>query len=268
MEPVLRSRIAQCPRLLAMTRGESYDADCGPPATAGPVLGASLESSVASVIVLMQAFSFCVALGPLAAYLFLLGVINLSRRPRVVSGFRETAALGLALSGFVVVGPMQLFMPEPAAAYFGSYVWGLLIGFYALTLVLAILLSKPRLVIFNLKGPQLRPVLAELALRLDGQARWAGDSLAMPQLGVQLHIDEFPSLRNVSLVATGDEQSFGGWRELELALRAELRRCEVPLNPPGLTLVICGLIMLGAILQKTLENPQALARGLFNMLRL
>jgi hypothetical protein len=216
----------------------------------------------------MQAFSFCVALGPLAAYLFLLGIVNLSRRPLVVSGFRETAALGLALSGFAIVGPMQLFMPEPAAAYFGSLVWALLLGFYALLLILVILLSKPRLVIFNSKLSQLRPVLSELALRLDGQARWAGDSLSLPQLGVQLHIEDFPSLRNISLVATGDDQNFSGWRELELALRGELRRSAVPRNPPGLTLVICSLIMLAAILHKTLENPQALARGLFDMLRL
>ncbi len=164
------------------------------------------------IIFLMQAFSFCAALGPLAAYLFLLGIINLSRRPLVVSGFRETAALGLALSGFVIVGPMQLFMPEPAAAYFGSLVWALLLGFYGLMLILIILLSKPRLVIFNLKLSQLRPVLSELALRLDSQARWAGDSLSLPQLGVQLHIDDFPSLRNISLASTGDEQSFSGWR--------------------------------------------------------
>ena len=110
----------------------------------------------------MQPFYFCVALGPLAAYFFLLGIVNWSRRPLLVSGFRETAALGLALSGFAVVGPMQLFMPEPAAVYFGSLVWALLLGLYGLMLILVILLSKPRLVIFNFRISQLRPILSEV----------------------------------------------------------------------------------------------------------
>jgi hypothetical protein len=216
----------------------------------------------------MQSFSFCVAVGPLAVYLLVLGIINLSRRPRVVSGARETAALGLAVSGFVIVGPMQLFMPEPAAARFGPLVWLLLLGFYGLLLVLIILLSKPRLVIFNLPAEQLRPVLSDLARRHGGQVHWIGSSLALAQFGVELHIEEFPSLRNISLVAVGNEQSPRGWRGLEQALRSELQGVRVPRNPPGLTLVICSLVMLGAMLHKTLENPQAVAQGLFNMLRL
>lgn len=216
----------------------------------------------------MQSFSFCLALGPLAAYLLVLGLMNLSRRPWVVAGSRETAALALGLAGFAIIGPMQLFMPEPAAARFGSLVWGLLVGFYALMVLLAILLARPRVVIFNIKLSQLRPILSELALRLDNQARWAGDNLALPQLRVQLHTEEFAALRNVSLVASGDEQSFSGWHRLEDALRAELRELTVSRNPPGLTLVLCSLIMLAAMLHKTLENPQALAQGLIQLLRM
>lgn len=216
----------------------------------------------------MQSFAFCLALGPLAAYLLVLGLMNLSRRAWVVTGARETAALALALAGFAIIGPLQLFMPEPAAAKFGALVWGLLIGFYAMSILLCILLSKPRLVVFNVKLTQLRPILSELALRLDSQARWAGDSLALPQLDVQLHTEEFTALRNVSLVATGGEQSFSSWRRLEEGLRAELREVSVPRNPPGLTLVICSLLILAAMLHKTLENPQAIAQGLLQLLRL
>ena len=60
----------------------------------------------------MDTFSACVAFGPLGIYLLLLGRINVSRRPLLLSGTRETLALGLALFGLVTVGPMQLFMPR------------------------------------------------------------------------------------------------------------------------------------------------------------
>ena len=102
----------------------------------------------------------CIALGPLAVYLFLLGLINLSRRPFLTTGARDAAALGVGISGFVVVGPMELFLPGAAANRFGGYVWLLLLAFYALCLTLWVLLLRPRLVIYNATAEQLRPVLA------------------------------------------------------------------------------------------------------------
>ena len=63
----------------------------------------------------MNVLYLCLALGPPAIYLFLLGLINLTWRPLLVSGARDTALLGLAVSGLVIVGPMRLFFPEEAA---------------------------------------------------------------------------------------------------------------------------------------------------------
>ena len=143
----------------------------------------------------MQPFFFCLAVGPLAIYLMMLGIIDLARRPVVVSGARESAALALAVSGFVVVGPMQLFMPQVAAARFGPLVWLVLLGLYALGVLLWILLSKPRLVIYNIDAEQMRAVLSDVARRFDHEASWAGDCLLLPTLGVQLTIEDYPSLR-------------------------------------------------------------------------
>ena len=39
-------------------------------------------------------------------------------------------------------------------------------------------------------------------------------------------------------------------------------------NPRGVSLVTSGLVLLGFILMRTLENPQALAQGLRTMLRM
>ena len=151
----------------------------------------------------MDPFRLCLALGPVAVYLLLLGGIHLARRPFVVSGTRDTAALGLAIAGLVAVGPIELFFPHAAAAHFGAAVWMFLAAFYVLCLVLILLLLRPRLVIYNVSTDELRPILADLVPQLDADARWAGDGLMLPNMGVQLHLENLALLRNVSLVATG-----------------------------------------------------------------
>lgn len=218
---------------------------------------------------MIDPFRLCVAFGPLAIYCLLLGLINLLRRPIVVTGAKDTAVLAMALTGLMVIGPLELFMPQAAAMRFGGYVWLLLLSFYGLSISLALLLSRPRLVIYNISSEQLRPILGEVVPALDSQARWAGDSLAMPTLGVQLHLDNFPSMRNVSLVANGEQQSFEGWRRLEKALAGALRQQRWErYHPRGLVLIMGGLLLLAACLFESVSDPQALAQGMRDLLRL
>lgn len=214
----------------------------------------------------MDTFELSVALGPLAMYFVAVGIINLGLRPVVVRGSRETAALALALVGFVLVGPMALFFPEAAANQFGPLVWLLLLAFYTLSVLLWMLVARPRLVIYNVDPVQLRPLLTEVALEVDPAAHWAGDNLALPQRQVQLHVEDHPRMRNVTLLAVGAEQSPSGWRALENALRRAARSRLVGRNPRGVGLVSSGLVILAAIVYRTLENPQAIAEGLLDML--
>ena len=210
----------------------------------------------------MNVLYLCLALGPPAIYLFLLGLINLAQRPLLVSGARDTALLGLAVSGLVIVGPMRLFFPEEAAMQFGDYVWVLLLAFYALCVLLVLLTQRPRLVVYNISGEQLRPVLAELAARLDPQCRWAGDSLAMPGLGIQLQVDEFSAMRNVSLTAVGSNQNLLGWRRLELAFAEELRAVKVAGYLRG-TALLCASALIAAILGRQLRSdPRGVAQAI------
>src|SRR6266496_1241859 len=125
----------------------------------------------------MDPVSLTVACSPLAVYLFWLGIVNLRRRPLVMTGTVDVAALAAAVSGLVVIGPMNLFLPEAAGRRFGPLAWPLLLAFYALCVVLYVLVARPRLVIFNLPVEQLRPLLEQLARRLDGDARLAGDAM-------------------------------------------------------------------------------------------
>ena len=167
----------------------------------------------------MEPFHQCLALGPVAIYLLLLGAINLARRPLVVSGGRDAAALGLAVSGLVFVGPMALLFPEGVAAHFGpagtKYLWLMFIGLMAICLIMVLLILRPRLIIYNISVDQFRPILAEVVERMDPDARWAGDCLFLPGLGVQLHLESFGWMRNVSLVSSGPKQDYQGWSRLE-----------------------------------------------------
>lgn len=218
----------------------------------------------------MEPFHQCLALGPVAIYMLLLGAINLARRPLVVSGSRDTSALGLAVSGLIFVGPMALLFPESIAAHFGpagtKYLWLMFVGLFAMCLVTLLLILRPRLIIYNVSVDQLRPILAEVVERMDPDARWAGDCLFLPGLGVQLHLESFGWMRNVSLVSSGPKQDYQGWSRLELELAAALRSVEVPWNPAGMMLFSVGSVLVMALAWAIIHHPQAIARTVFELL--
>ena len=216
----------------------------------------------------MHSLQLAVALGPLALYLIILGVINLRRRPLLVSGALDAAGLAMAVAGFVVVGPMQLFLPEAAAVRFGAYIWLLLLSFYGLCVTLYILVARPRLIVYNHSAEGVKALLTELAPRLDSESKWAGDSLLMPQLGVHMHLEPYSPMRNVSLVAAGERQSYSGWQRLQTELGTALRTAEVAPNPRGFTFLACGLLMIGYPAWLMVMNPSAVAAQLKEMLRM
>ncbi len=216
----------------------------------------------------MDPLHIAIALGPLAVYTLLMGMLNLFRRPFLTTGARDTAALGIAVSGFVIAGPMELFLPESAVILFGPLVWVLLLAFYTLCLTLVVLLMRPRLIIYNATYSQVRPLLSDLSLQLDKEARWAGENLMLPQLGVQLTIESFPPLRNVQLVSAGPNQSYAGWRRLEVAMAAALRETSVQANPYGVSLLVASGAMTTLIGYYLLSDREGVASALFEMLRL
>lgn len=215
----------------------------------------------------IDALHLSIALGPLAAYLLLLAFVNLSNRPFVTNGARDVAALGMAISGFIVAGPMELFLPVAATSQFGGNVWFFLIAFYILCLTLIVLVQRPRLVIYNANPEQFRSVLAEVVAQLDEEARWAGDSLVLPKLGVQLHVELFGGMRNVQLVSAGPRQSFAGWKKLEMALAQVLKETKAVPNPHGLGMLLMGLLLIGLMAYRMLYDPATVVQGLDEMLR-
>jgi hypothetical protein len=211
---------------------------------------------------MVDPFRLAIALVPVAAYVLLLGLLNLRRRPFLTSGGCDVAALGAALSGLMFVGPVELLRPEAATRSFGNYIWLFLLLFYWLWLVLFALLSRPRLVIYNISTEELHPVLAEAAGRLDPAGRWAGNSLSLPGLGVQLHLDSLDGMRNVSLVASGGRQNLDGWRRLSRELGKPLSTMRVKTNPRAAGLLGVSLVLIAICVTNLLIHPAELVQAM------
>jgi hypothetical protein len=202
-----------------------------------------------------------IALVPLAAYALVLGLINLRRRPLVVSGGSDLCALGVALSGVMFIGPVELFRPDAATIELGNYIWALLMALYLLLVLLVMLAARPRIIIYNIRPDELHPVLAGTASRLDPDARWAGNHLSLPRWGVQLHIDSIDLMRNVSLVSAGGRQSVEGWRRLTRELGSALATTRVKSNPRAVGFLIGSAALLWVSISQMLRHPIELAQA-------
>ena len=215
----------------------------------------------------MDPLHLAIAFLPLALYLLVLGAIHLRGSPKVWSGAFDTGALGAAVSGLIVAGPMDLFLPA-ASPLPGAYLWLLMLALYALAITLWNLLARPRLVVFNVTLERLRPVLAELAGRLDGQFTATGDSYLLPQLGVQFHLERYLPLHNISLVAIGDEQSFSAWRKLRRELSAALAPVGSASPVAGYAFLFVGLAMFALPLwQLAHSDKNAVIEAVHDLLR-
>ncbi len=189
-----------------------------------------------------------IAICPLAAYLALIGMINLRRGPFITSGGRDTMALAIGVCGLATIGPLALMMPSGSLSIYGVYAWLMMLTLYFLAVAFLILTRRPRIIAYNTTIKHMRPLLREAADTLDPAARWAGESLFLPTLQLHLVMEEDYGTRNVQIKSVGPRQDFGGWRQLELALVQGVRQHQrQPINPYGIFLVGVGLFMLAAV---------------------
>ena len=191
----------------------------------------------------MNAYSICLSLVPLAVYFLALGMIHASRRPFILSGDADMALLCAAVSGMVFVGPMNLFFPVNAAIRFGTYIWLILAILYFLISMLVILYSRPRLIVYNIDKEQLKEILEKIAMRLDENSAWAGDSLYMPPQGLDSHLEYVSGLKNVTLVSNERYSSRLRWRRLKCLLKAELKQTPVSRNWLSIILLLLSAIL-------------------------
>lgn len=164
------------------------------------------------------------SLVPLAVYLMAIGAAHALRRPVAVSGAWDGLLLGVGVSGLVLVGPVALLAPAVGGSGWNAVLLLLLAGLFA---ALGMLVSRPRLVIYNITVDQLRPLVAAVVAGLDPSARWAGATAALPARRFEVRIDGHGATRSVTLVSAGDRPGGEGWSEFCLRLRRRLRGLRV-----------------------------------------
>lgn len=205
---------------------------------------AAVVFSLICTIAMIDSFSLYVALAPLSVYFILIGMINMSRRPFLVTTQRDLGALLTALVGLAAVGPMELLFPLNAAWNYGPFVWCFLLAIYGLAAFLISQLQRPGMNVYNISLADLRMAVSDIALETDASSRWAGDSLAIPSLGVQLYLEENAPLRNASLLANGAKQSAEGWRFLKQKLSERFSQTPplAPKNTCGIVFLLVGVL--------------------------
>lgn len=190
---------------------------------------------------LLDMLPLWLALAPLGIYLVGLGVVHLRRRPLVMSGVWDGILLGGSLAGLAAVGPLALVRPAAGTPLWG---WLIVLLLFGLLVALCVLVSRPRLVVYNITVEQLRPLVAEIVAALDPAARWAGEAVALPGRGLQVHIDSSGTMRTVSLVAAGERPPLEAWGEFGRRLRQGVAQLRVQPSPWGGVFAAAGGILI------------------------
>ena len=221
-----------------------------------------------------------IALIPLVVYAVVLGLVNMNRRSVLTTGTFDTIALGLAITGFVVIGPLELFYPNSYLMHYGVFfffdishwvgigVWILLIMFYWLIVTWIAVSRRPRLVIYNLDARHLHRLLEQLLWSMDAGVRWAGETAVLPNLGIHFTIEANSRLRCIQLVSAGPCQDPLGWKLLRETIRNSLKQERSPLNPLAFGYFLVALGMLLLIFGELLGNQRQLHQALLDLLRM
>jgi hypothetical protein len=216
---------------------------------------------------MIDSFHIAVALIPLATYFLVVGIIRLQNRPMLTTGGREIAALAFALIGFAAIGPMELFFPRAAVMWLGPKVWLMLSILYALCVLLVILNSRPRIIVYGLNGEELVEIALRVFQRIDPKAQWLGNQVLSTDLGIQATVETAGPGRVSHVVCAGRFQDFEGWLLLERELAIELREVRISTRPAGQLFLMASLILFAVAGFSLLKDPQATAQAMRLMLR-
>ncbi len=215
----------------------------------------------------MNTFSIVLAVGPLSVYCVVLGLIHLRRRPKVVSGGRDLACLGLAMIGLFLVGPAELFFPQAAFNLFGALVWVAILILYLFLLLFLILNSRPSLIVFGLEVDALTTHVDFVLQQLDPGTRWLNHSFVAPALGIQGIIEPAGIGKVSHIIATKLEQNAIGWMTLGRVLSSRLKDVPTERSMDGFRWLAVGVGILSMIGYTLLTKSTLITNGISEMLR-
>lgn len=193
---------------------------------------------------------------PVAAYFFILGLLNSRKTPQLLTGRRDFVLMIAALSPLLLLPLVEALRPWPMAA--------------ALALagaVGAVALLAPRgqnWVIYNLPLEQARRIVARALEQLGVSAEPQGASFRVDG-NARLRISGFPLLRNVSLYLEGGHNDLG--KRLESQLSRTLASVPAETTPMGVSLLLVATAMLVAPLAMVAHRVPEIVRILADLMQ-
>ena len=212
---------------------------------------------------MIEPFAVLLALVPLIGYLAVLSLIRLSGGTLVTTGARDIAALGVAISGLIAVGPIELFFPRPAATVFGAKVWIALVVFYGLCVSLIALTSRPKLVVYGRTPDELFQPLLAACHSIDPNASGDEETLqiVLPAAGVRIRADGQRLQDCAEIIAFEPNVSPLFWDKLLGALRTELTETSLARKRYGFTMLLAAGILSGLLIWQSFGNQELVVQG-------
>ncbi len=176
--------------------------------------------------------------------------------------------------GLCVVGPLPLLLPDHAIQRFNVLIWWMVLALYILVSILIVLLSRPHSYVANITREALKPLVADIVMRLDSRCAWAGDSASLPQLGLEFRLEPQPFFKTVQIQALGAQPNMAAWDQFQRELRAAIRPLRTGVNLWGWSQIFAGcLLLIGAIYagQEMIRDPnfpQQIAKAFRELLAL
>jgi hypothetical protein len=192
----------------------------------------------------MNAFSLVIVLVPLGAYFFLLALLFSGKHPYVVSGGRDFILLAIAMLGFVIIGPFQLFFPIAAFNSVGGMVWIALLILYAFIIVYCVLQLQPRCVIYGIHAndaqSHLHSALAEKGIEVE----WLGNTFKIDAWNIQGIVEQagyWPTAQLICLSKNRD--TILAWWQMQKIFAKHLTRIPRARSYAGLSMASVGLAL-------------------------
>jgi len=208
-----------------------------------------------------------VGLGPMAVYFLVLGLVNSRSRPHLVSSRVDFVLLAIAFYP-VMLWPVLTLIEKGHAAAAALAAAGVLAAF--LWLLPA---RRGSWVIYHASLPQCARLIRQAARREGWQVVTPDDHrphrrLGIPQAGLDIRLESFPWLRNVTLHFTcrhpaGVEAA----DRLVCGLFEEIKGEQLLPSPAGASLVVIGACLLGLPMWYLVNNMNAIVDVVARVLR-
>lgn len=186
---------------------------------------------------------------PLGLYLMVMGLLALRVRPTILTTGQETLLIGFALSGFVLIGPIELFFPTGAYAALGLWVWLLLVALYFLVVLLIALQRAPGWTIVGMDAEEFRAFFESVLQEVSVDCKWMGNQLQIDKWDVRAIAEPsrgFP--KTTCLSPCGRVRNVLGWYQIEklVATSKALEQTDAGRSSGMIPTAVC-LLLLGSV---------------------